>query len=302
MFFTPVIAAVLWVEYLTLQIPSAYPILEKQLDEESNQIETLILGSSQIMSAVNAEWLGSPTLNMASGSQHHDTDFHLLKGLLPRLPKLKTVVLEVSYSHFELPHNGPEFYKNSLYLKYYNVNCFDRFTYFKDRLIYLSNPKVYSERLEDYYIDDKAPFNFNRYGFNFSDTYGQFVKVDFDIEKIEAMPNFKINQIPNLLLFKENSDYFLEMLEFLKDNDLNVVICTVPMYYTYLDKRIPEILERRNSVLVKVSQNYTNVMILNAEETGATYSVMNFWNQSHLSPSGARLFTAQLNSVLNTIP
>lgn len=294
--------AFLWVEYLTVQIPSAYPILERQIETQSETIETLILGSSQIMSGINAEWLESPTLNLASGSQHHDTDLHLLKGMLPRLPKLKTVILEVSYSHFELPHNGPNFFKNSVYLKYYDVNCYDRYTYFKDEFIFLSNPSVYSERLVEYYFDGKAPFNFNAYGFNYSDTYGQFAEKEFDEDSIAAMRSFKINLNPNLQLFQNNRKYFIEMLKYLQEKNLNVIICTVPMYYTYLEKRVPEILKRRNRVLDEISKSFPNVYILDAEELGATFSVKDFWNQSHLSPSGARKFTAKVNEVLKAIP
>ena len=301
-FFLPVVTVYIAVEHFTRNIPSAYPLLEKQIETRSDSFQTLILGSSQIMSGINPEWLDSQTLNLASGSQHHDTDFKLLKGLVSRLPNLKTVILEVSYSHFELPHNGSEYWKNSIYLKYYDINCFDRFTYFKDELLYLSNPKVFSERLKEYYIDGKAPFDYNEYGFNYADTYEQFTQKSFNKDSIAAMKRFKINLVPNLSLYEKNKALFFEMLDYLKAHNLKVIICTIPMYQTYLDKRVPEILARRNEVLNLVSKRYDSMYILNREESGQNYSVKDFWNQSHLSPSGAKKFTHELNEFLKDLP
>jgi len=293
---------VLTVEYFTLKIPSAYPILEAQLENESEAIETLILGSSQMMSGINAEWLDSKSINLASGSQHHDTDFKLLKGLVNRLPALKTVVLEVSYSHFELPHQGKDFWKNNLFYHYYDVNCFERPAYFKDDLIYLSNVKVFSKQLKEYYIDKNRPYDFNAYGFNFADSYGQFEKVHFNQEVIDQMKSFKINTQENLNLYKANVTLFLEMLDYLREKELNVVICTVPMYKTYLEKRIPGILNRRNLTLEAIISKYPNVTLLDKEESGAVYNTKEFWNQSHLSPLGAKRFTSELNVLLNDLP
>lgn len=302
LFFLPVVTVYIAVEYFTQKIPSAYPLLEKQIETRSDSFETLILGSSQMMSGINPEWLDSQTLNLASGSQHHDTDFKLLKGLISKLPNLRTVILEVSYSHFELPHNGSEYWKNNIYLKYYNINCFDRVTYFKDELLYLSNPIVFSERLEEYYLDGKTPFEYNKYGFNYADTYEQFANKSFNKDSIAAMKRFKINLESNLSLYEINKILFFEMLDYLKAHNLTVIICTVPMYETYLGKRVPEILARRNDVLNLVEKRYDSIYILDREESGRNYSVRDFWNQSHLSPSGAKKFTNELNELLNDLP
>lgn len=301
-FFLPVVVGYLTVEWLTINLPSQYPYLQKQLENRSESFEVLILGSSQMMSGINAEWMDIPTLNLSSGTQHHDTDFRIFQEVAPRLPKLKMVVLEVSYSHFELPHNGIDFWKNSLYLKYYNANCFDRYTYFKDKLLYVSNPKVFSERIVDYYVDDKNPYAYNSIGYNFEDTYGQFAAMNFNVDSINAMVNFKINLRPNTDIFYPNVAYFNEMLDFLTANNYQVILCTAPMYTTYLERRNPDILRRRDSTLAAVSEKYKNVFVLDMEESGAQYELSDFWNQSHLSPNGAKKFTGALNRFLSELP
>ncbi|MCB0457790.1 MAG: hypothetical protein R2776_10190 [Flavobacteriaceae bacterium] len=266
--------------------------------QDGKNVETLVLGSSQMMNAVNPEWMHTRTLNLASGDQHHDTDFKLYQQLHSQFPNLNTVVLEVSYSHFEMPHNGKDFWKNSLYYHYYQVNCFERAAYFKDQLLYLSNTAFFWKMINEYYIKKSNIPKINKYGFNETDGYQQFAKLGFIKEKIDAMPRFKINTTPNLKIFKENIILFFELLDTLQDQQKQVVICSPPMYNTYLKRRNPEILKRRDSIIQIIKLKYPKVTFLNAEEDTLHYSLDNFWNQSHLNPKGANIFTQQLDSVI----
>ncbi|MAO07687.1 MAG: hypothetical protein CL596_03140 [Alteromonas sp.] len=299
LFFTPIVLAFLGMEWLALKAPNSFEIKGELIEKEAHQFTTITLGSSQMLNAVNPEWMEVPTINLASGNQHHDTDFKLLKGLGSQLTNLSTVVLEVSYSHFELPHNGKDFWKNNLYLKYYHVNCFERTPYFKDRLVFLSNVPFFSERLYEYYIENKHTPNYNSHGYNFNDLYGQFAARNFDKKRIDAMKRFKINTEPNLLVFKNNTTLFFELLEYLKQENLQVVIATLPMYPTYLQKRNPKILHRRDSILQLAKKQFSNVTLFQKETDTLTYELKDFWNQSHLSPSGAKKYTASLDSLLS---
>lgn len=299
LFFVPVVAGYLVMEYLSLGLPSVIKANQTYIESTQDGFEALVLGSSQIQSAVNAEWLDSSTLNLASGDQHHDTDFKLLKGFVPKLTQLKTVVIEVSYSHFELPHNGVDFWKNSLYLKYYNVNCFERSTYFKDRLVYLSNPRFFSKKIDEQYIKKSSKSRFNEFGFNIENYAGQFKVLNHDEEKIANMPRFKINTEPNLKIFATNTQLFHEMLNYLNEKELTVIICKVPMYKTYHDRKNPAILRRRDSVLAAALQKYPEVKLLDLETDTVYFKVKDYWNQSHLNPEGAKKFTASLNSIIN---
>ena len=301
LFFLPVVAGYLALEHASRQLPSVFKENQRYISETAPSIETLVLGSSQMQGAINPEWLDSPTVNMASGDQHHNTDFKLLQGMMERFPQLKTVVLEVSYSHFELPHNGKDFWKNTLYLNYFEVNCFERTTYFKDRLLYLANPKFFSRRLHQDYLSKEETTNFNAYAFNLNNYEGQFKTLDYDEQRIADMPNFKINREPNLQLFKHNTALFEEMLIFLRAKNLQVILVQAPMYKTYHSKKTPAILNRRDSTVNAVLRKYENVRLLNAENDTINYGVKDFWNQSHLNPKGAEKFTATLNTLLKDL-
>jgi hypothetical protein len=285
-------------EFLSRELPSAFKTNRVYIESEHSNFEALVLGSSQMQSAVNPEWLNTPTLNLASGDQHHDTDFKLLQSFQKKLPHLKTVVLEVSYSHFELPHNGKDFWKNSMYLHYYDVNCYERRTYFKDQLLYLSNPKIFSEKINTHFIKKEQNEIYNAFGFNTNNYQGQFKKLGYDVKRIAAMPRFKINTEPNLAVFATNTALFEEMLDFLAEKKLDVVISKLPMYKTYHPRKNPDILRRRDSVLEVLLQKYPKIKLLDVENDTLNYNIHDFWNQSHLNPTGAKKFTSRLNRLI----
>ena len=300
LFFTPVVLLFGITEYLTRKLPSSYSQVSSYIESDAAEIETLILGPSQIWQAVNPALMSSSTLSLASGSQHHDTDFAILKQIRPDLPQLKTVVLELSYSHLELPHNGRYFWKNSVFLEYYGINSFDRATYFKDRFIFLSNPKFFSEKLLDYYIKGENLTSFNRFGFDENNYAGIFKSLNYNEEKIIKRKKFKINKEPNLKLFEYNSAYFLDILDYLQAEDLDVVVCTIPMFTTYLSQRNPDILRRRDSILEVIGKRYPNVSILNRETDTINFNLWNFTNPSHMNPDGAKKFTPILSKFIET--
>lgn len=298
LFFIPVLLVYGFIEYLSVSLPAPFNINKERIEKEGPTIETIILGSSQMQHAVNPEWLDSPALNLASGDQHHDTDFNILKGLKERLPNLKTVVIEVSYSHFEIAHNGTDFWKNNIYLKYYGVNSFNRKTYFKDKLLFLSNPRFFSQRIERHYIEKKRLAAYNEFAFNTNAYFGQFKDLGHNEEKIKKMPRFKINTTPNLQVYEVNTALYFELLSYAETKQLEVIISTPPMYKTYHLRKHQDILRRRDSIIELSLNRYNHVTLLDTETDTIQFNVNDYWNQSHLNPKGAKKYTAILDSLL----
>lgn len=298
LFFIPVMVASVLVEYLVREIPESYQYNATRLEKHNDDIEVLILGSSQSMNAINAKLIGAPTLNLASGDQHHDTDFKLVKALLPRLPKLKTVVLEVSYNHFEMQHNGPDFWKNSVYLDYYGINNFEHLTYFKDKSLFLSQHTLFSKKLYDYYIKHERNTGFNAFGFDTLNYNGTFKKLNYD-EAIIANRNIKINLEPSLDTWHINSELFIEMIDYFRSKNIQVIVAQVPMHRSFLAKREPIILRRKNEVITHIKSKYPEVIHVNREEDTLRFNVRDFINPSHLNPKGAAKYTKILSGMIH---
>ena len=108
-FFIPVIAIYAILEVLVLQIPFNYVNVSEHLASEAKNIKILTTGSSQMKCAVNPDFFETPAINFGSTSQHHNTDYSIITQTKDRLENLEVVVLELSYSHLELPHNSKFF-------------------------------------------------------------------------------------------------------------------------------------------------------------------------------------------------
>lgn len=298
LFSLPIIIAYTILELMALNLSTNYKIIGNYLNNDASKIEVMVLGSSQMKNAFNPELSSLPAINFASTSQHHNEDFHILKGTHDRVPNLKYVLLEISYNHLELPHHPNDYWKNTIYLKYYGVNAFERPTWFKDRLLYLSNPRFFSYKLMEQYVHKTDNAKLNKYGFDTNNFAGSFKELNYDKSKIAAH-KFRIINREDKKIFKKNTAYLFEMLEYLKSEKLNVVICTVPLYKTYLKERNSNVVRRRDSILDVIKRQYTNVIVLNKEEDILHFGVKDYLNENHLNPDGAKKFTTLVNSAFN---
>lgn len=297
-FFIPVVLVVTILELLVLGMPANYKNNSNYFTDEKENITTAVFGSSQMDGAINPAYFSEPGICFASKGQHHGLDNAIFTQTFSKMPKLKTVVFELSYAHLELGHNSKEYWKNNIYYKYYDVNAFDRNTYFKDNLIYLSNPDIYSRALKKYYINNKDYSGLNKYGVDTVNFTGIFFRMNFDEEKIAQLPiTIRTTEQPKTFAF--NTAFFFNMLDDAASKNLNVVVCTLPLDKNYLAKRNPNILRRRDSILGVIKVKYSNVRILYKEEDTINFSPSDFRNHNHLNPRGAQKFTTILNDFIH---
>ena len=299
LFFLPVVGIYTFLEMAVIQIPTSYSMIGNYLDNEQDDIEVMFLGSSQIKNSINPAFIDKKSINLSSTSQHHNTDFEILKQTKERLPKLSTVLLEVSYGHFELPHNTKYFWKNNLFLKYYDVNAFGRKTFFKDELVYLSRPGFFSSKLLRHHFKEKKNHHLNKFGFDEGNYQGKFKKLDY-IDSLILKTTAKIvrKEYPHLL--KHNVEYFHGMLAYCKKEGLNVVLVSTPTYQSYNKLKNPKILRRRDSVIRMVQKMYPEITYVNFEND-SSFHAKYYRNENHLNPYGAEKFSEIVNNLINDL-
>ncbi len=297
-FFVPLVIIYAVLETVAVRLPITYKIISEYLQAEAPNIKLMALGSSQVKSAFNPALSSVPAITLASSSQHHKEDFLILQGTIDRLPSLEYVLFEISYMHLELPYHSKDYWKNTMYLKYYGVNAFERHTYFKDKLVYLAHPKYYSSRIRNhYFFRNEDSIAYNKFGFDTGNFQGSFSKLNYDTTLIENH-YFKYYTRENLDIFKNNTQYLFKMLDYMAKKKLKVMICTVPLYKTYLKKRNPNIVHRRDSVLQLIQSKYSNVIIIDKETDTTNFKVRDFINENHLNPDGAHTFTTMVNGAI----
>ncbi len=149
----------------------------------------------------------------------------------------------------------------------------------------------------DHYIKRKDGPNLNKFGFNEKVKEGMFYGIDYN-DSIIATKNFRINTSPNLKLFLHNTALLYKLLDYAQNKDLKVIICTMPLYRTYLDERNPDILRRRDSILKLLPIKYKNVKVFERENDTMHFITSDYINHNHLNPVGAEKFSKDLNEII----
>ncbi len=299
MFFTPIIIIYIIIELFIFKIPSNFSIIGNYLDRHQDEIEVAVFGSSQIKYSINPAFLDKKSINLSSTMQHHNTDFKLLEQSRKRFKKLSTVVLEVSYGHFEVRHNSKYYWKSNVFLKYYGVNLLNRNPYPTDYLLYISNPSYFSKQIFEHIFKNDKDIKYNEFGFLKNKYDGKFKTLNFDTIAF-SKSYVKINRRANKNIFEHNVSFFYNMLEYCENEGLNIVILSPPTFNNYNNLRNPFILKRRDSILTVISKKHKNIFFLNSEED-TKFTVKEFWDEKHLNPDGAKIFSLQLNELLNSI-
>ncbi len=295
-FLLPVVIAVITIEILTRKIPSSATVGATILKESKDEINTLVLGASQNKRAINPEFLSQKTLNVAGTKQGYKADYYLVKDLQQQLPQLKRVILACTYRHFESPSNPKNFWKYRAFLHYYNVNAFERTTYFKDRLLFLSNPDFYAKQLKAHYIN-KTAYTYNKFGFQTDTIDSRFGKLNYN--KIEIEKTYRPKYPPTSKVFLEsNSIWFHKLIQLCQAKNLEIVISLTPVYDSYKKQREPDALMRRDSILNELTHSYNNIKLFDMENNGE-FEVNDYLNENHLNARGAEKFTRTLDTFLS---
>ncbi|MEQ1875126.1 MAG: hypothetical protein ABL958_00675 [Bdellovibrionia bacterium] len=100
-FSLPVLVCGATLEFKLSGIENSYRYKVQLLKQAAPEIETLVFGTSHAYYDFNPKEFKSPGFNLANTSQSTVVDAQLFEKHLEALPKLKTVVLNISYFSFE---------------------------------------------------------------------------------------------------------------------------------------------------------------------------------------------------------
>ncbi|MBK8506869.1 MAG: hypothetical protein IPL46_34655 [Saprospiraceae bacterium] len=151
MFIFPIVLTAIGMEVTLRHLPNDYKYKREYLDIYSDEIQTLILGSSHSFYGMDPAYFSSNTFNAANISQSLDFDFEILSKYQNRLEKLETVVLSISYSTlFGKLETDSESWRIKNYLMYYGIGTPLSITDFSE--IFSNRLSVNLRRLASYYI------------------------------------------------------------------------------------------------------------------------------------------------------
>ena len=123
LFCVPVLIFILIMELLLRNIPNDYSYKKKYLDQHSNEIQILFLGSSHAYRAINPKFIHSNSFNAAYVSQSLDYDIEILKKYEKQSKQLKYIVITIDYmSLFSRLETEVESWRVKNYTVYYGFN------------------------------------------------------------------------------------------------------------------------------------------------------------------------------------
>lgn len=100
-FFLLVILACVGLELLLLTRPNVYSYKREFLERHLEDITVLLMGNSHIEEALVPELLGDSVFNFAISGKEWSCDVELAQRYLPKMNRLRIVVLPFSYEYFE---------------------------------------------------------------------------------------------------------------------------------------------------------------------------------------------------------
>lgn len=290
-----------YAEYTLYFYPSTFQLKARNFKKNKEDIDVLILGSSHNQVAINPDIINDFSCsNLAFGGQDIRIDSALFDKVILDLPKLQYVIFELSYHTLE-HRNNMKYHRNSLYLRFYNINLFDRSTYIKDYSIYLSNPKLYNRFLNPF--AEKTPVN--KYGFA-----TELSKIDTELHRFKNLnynesiilndtSNMVINRhkYEDIVAYNKNTSSLIYMINKCIQNDITPIILSPPVYKNYFNSYLNSKEKRRKDYVNQILEKYPSVIYLDYEQD-SRFVIIDFKNEDHLNPSGAKKFSKLLNDSL----
>jgi hypothetical protein len=292
-FILPLLLFSIYLEFNLGKIQNSYNFKRTNFEKQLGTIEVLVLGSSQVTNGVNPEYFNLKGFNLSNISQSLYYDQKLTLAYVDRMPKLKFVIINVSY--FSLGNqliDGIEAWRDYYYYQFWNINFpeLDRYDLRRYSKIFLYTPKAaFSYLKQGFHINLASGFHQNGYlkvdttnnSINISDSLGyQRVKLH-DKYYRESRFNENIKELE--LLVRE-----------LKKRNITPVIVTPPVLSTYYKfanktklKRTEEVI---NAICLKYNCGYFNYF------TDNRFVSKDFRDNDHLNFVGAEKFSKIINN------
>jgi hypothetical protein len=278
-------------EVLLRRIPNDYSYKKNYLDQHSNEIQTLFLGSSHAYYAINPDYMHSNSFNASHIAQSLDYDIEIFKKYEKQMDKLKYVEIPIDYfSLFNRLETGVESWRIKNYNIYYGFNqsyqCIDNFEILNGKLF--DNIK----RIIRFYWHQKSELSCNSLGWGTN--YNSKNKQDlFVTAKAAAKRHAK----KSISFFDENVKIVDVIISIAKSKNVKVIFYTCPAYKTYVSQLNQEQLQK-TILTIKGIQNLNTNVFYHDFLSDSSFIKEDFYDADHLNEIGAKKFSKKMDSII----
>ena len=294
----PILLVFISMELGLRNIPNDYTLKKEYLDANSNQIETLILGSSHAFFGIDPKYFSSKTFNASYASQSLDYDYLIFNKYRNDFKRLKAIVIPISYFTLfsKLEFVPEEAWRAKNYSIYYDLNIFENL--FKYAELSKIKFNVNIRKLISYYINRKTPIISNELGWG--TTYRSEDALNLlETGKLAALRHsgygsLKVKQnvyIENLAILKS-------IIKWCEDRNIELVLITLPAYETYRENLNIEQLNITTETANALDSKSANCRYFNLL-ADSSFIANDFYDADHLSEIGAEKLSKAISSIID---
>lgn len=279
------------IEICDRKLPNAYKYKYEWMQQNANDVETLVLGNSHTYYGIQPKYLKGNAFNLANPSQLLEHDFFLLKYWSDKYVKLKTVILPISY--FTLFANDIESYRCRYYRIYMDCDLYPSYSFSYN--FEIADPKTALFKFSKFIfgINEEVDWFCDKYGneaFNF--TSNRMVNWNKNDKRFAASAKtWKYTQ--------KNYRILEDIIKFCKDRDINLVLITTPCWHTYCSYLKERQLKKMYSMIHELQRKYKFLYFDYLQDK--RFTANDFFNGSHLSELGEIKFTKILDEDIRSV-
>ncbi len=296
LFVIPILIVLLIIEIQFKKIPNDYSYKANYVNEFSQDIEILVLGSSHSYRGVNPAHFEGNCFNFALVSQSVDYDYFILNKYINNLPNLRIVILPISY--FTLTkklEDGIESWRKYRYINYLDYDQLtlqERLSFRTYVTILQSNGKIILMHLYKWFFHNKSNVQCDSLGWG---------KWENNIQKnlFKTAKEAAIRHEDGSFEFEENLVYISNIIDICRSRNINIILFTPPAtryYYKELDNRKLELIVNKCKEIDSQNNNLFYRNYLNDD----SFNDSLFRDGDHLNSYGAEVLSLKLNnSIIN---
>ena len=295
LFLFPLIILAFILEISLRHIPNDYSYKKEYLDKNSDEIETLILGSSYAFYGLNPVYFSNKTFNASHISQSLKYDYEIYHKYQPDFKKLKTIVIPIAYfTMWWKLENENSSWRIKNYVIYYDMTDPESYLHYSE---ILSNKfKINITRFFSYYIQKESNITSSELGWGIA--YNS--KHSKDLAKTGENAALRhtrdnINSKDNKTVFDENASFLNKIIE--SDENIKIILFTPPAYKTYYENLEQQQLAKTIEFATEISENHNNCIYYNFLED-TSFIAEDFYDADHLNEIGARKLSLIINHII----
>ncbi|MGR7813230.1 hypothetical protein [Lacinutrix undariae] len=293
----PIILAFILMEILLRNIPNDYSFKKEYLDKNSNEIETLILGSSHTYYGVDPSYFSSNTFNASHVSQYPNHDFEILKKYQSNFKNLKTVILPISYFTYATRlKDGKEAWRIKNYMIYYDLNISKSLS--DNSEVFGNKTSTNIKRIASSYILNKSVITSSNLGWG--TIYNATKQKDLEETGKKAALRHtqkESNTDKSKQIINKNKSNVEAIVKWCEERNIKIILITTPTYKTYHENLNSEQLNLMINTNNEIATKYENCTYLNLL-SDSNFIAKDYYDADHLSEIGAKKLSLMLDQAI----